>query len=101
VWLVGGADGSLNEALAIYGQITFDGNGGYSTAAQIYDTGNQQPPQPYNVTGAYSIAASGYGFLDSPLQAGDAVYGLVANGIFIGNSTENAVGYNDMFIAAP
>ena len=52
--------------------------------------------------GTYSIAASGQGFLSSPLFKGDSIYGLVnAQGIFVGSSTENQNGYNDMFIAAP
>jgi uncharacterized protein (TIGR03437 family) len=102
VWVVGGSDGSLGEAAALYGTINFDGNGNYSTSAQIYDiNGNGVTQQNYNVTGTYSIAASGYGFLDSPLVTGDFVDGLVANGIFIGSSTDNGSGYNDLFIAAP
>ena len=56
-----------------------------------------------------SIAASGYGFMSSPLASlfngssanGDVVYGLVSNGIFVGSSTENGIGYNDLMIAAP
>ncbi len=98
-WLVGANDGSLGDGVAIYGNITFDGNGNYTTSAQIFDinagVGN------YNFSGTYRIAANGYGFIDNLLVDGDSVYGLVANGIFIGSSTENAGAYSDMLIAAP
>jgi uncharacterized protein (TIGR03437 family) len=102
-------DGSLGAAIAAYGQINFDGNGNYSVSAQLYDGSSGSAPSAYNVSGTYSIAASGYGFMDSPLltyiggsaSGGDVVYGLVSNGIFIGNSTENQYGYNDLMIAAP
>jgi uncharacterized protein (TIGR03437 family) len=54
------------------------------------------------VTGTYSIAASGYGFLSNLIVSGDLVYGLVnQQGIFVGSDTETADGYNDLFIAAP
>src|SRR5262249_9497062 len=55
----------------------------------------------------YSIAASGYGFMDNTLAAalgapGDKIFILVsAQGIVIGSSTENQFGYNDLFVAAP
>lgn len=109
LWYVGDNSGNLGEALAAYGQITFDGNGNYSTTAALYDGGSGQITSNYNVTGTYSIAASGYGFMSSPLinafqgsvSGGDVVYGLVANGIFVGSSTENQIGYNDLMIAAP
>ena len=52
------------------------------------------------LTGTYSIAASGFGFLSNPLVSGASIYGLVSQqGIFVGSSTES--GYNDLFIAAP
>ena len=109
LWYVAYNDGSLGEAIAAYGQITFDGNGNYTTAASVYDAESGNVTTNYNVSGTYNIAASGYGFMDSPLlstfggsvSGGDVVYGLVSNGIFIGSSTENQIGYNDMFIAAP
>ncbi len=102
VWLIDtSGSGELGEALAIYGTINFDGNGNYSTAAQIFDTNSNPAVQNYNVSGTYSIGASGYGFINDLLEQGDAIYGLVANGIFIGSSTENQVGYNDLMIAAP
>lgn len=96
----------LSRAIALYGMIKFDGNGNYSiTAAEqaaYLDTYVGYEPVPLFATGTYSIAASGYGFITSPYIAGDVVYGLVsANGVFVGSSTENIYGYNDMLVAAP
>jgi hypothetical protein len=95
--------GSLSEADALYGTIAFNGNGTYSfTNCLLYDSGyglNTCAAFGVPTSGTYSIAASGYGFLSSPIPGG-AVYGLVSQqGIFIGSSTES--GFNDLFIAAP
>lgn len=128
VYLASDQNGDLSEAIAIYGNITFSGNGTYSiTNAIASDSSNTTyGTDPLScwlvntecaanagspVNGTYSIAASGYGFLTSPIASittsttqpnGDLVYGLVSsNGILIGSSTETASGYNDLFIAAP
>ena len=98
IWVVGFNNGDLSRGLALYGNITFDGNGNYTiSSAQLADSAQQG--LPVRTPGTYSISASGYGFLSSPLSTGDSVYGLVSRGIFIGSSTE--AGFNDMFIAAP
>jgi uncharacterized protein (TIGR03437 family) len=98
-WLVGDNAGDLGRALAIYGNISFDGNGKYTLSnTQVLDS-NVGSPQSYSTTGTYSIAASGYGFISSPISTGDSIYGLVSRGIFIGSSTESS--FNDLFIAAP
>jgi uncharacterized protein (TIGR03437 family) len=96
--------GSLSEADALYGTIAFNGNGTYSfTNCTLYDSGyglNTCAAFGVPTSGTYSIAASGYGFLSSPIPGGGAVYGLVSQqGIFIASSTES--GFNDLFIAAP
>lgn len=115
--------GDLAEAVTIYGNIQFDGNGNYSITtsdnAAIIDYSFPTYYNPYGGgtnayglftgSGTYSIAASGYGFIDSPYATGsssgstpDAIYGMVsANGIFVGSSTDNTYGYNDMMVAAP
>jgi uncharacterized protein (TIGR03437 family) len=108
LWAVGDNAGDLGEAASLFGVIQFDGNGHYTITAQIFD-GAAQSNQPANfsTSGTYSIAASGYGFISNALAAqlgasGDNVFGLVsAQGIFIGSSTENQYGYNDLLIAAP
>jgi uncharacterized protein (TIGR03437 family) len=113
LWFVGDQYGDLGDALTLYNTISFDGNGNYTiTGATIYDAYENESEQ-FSVTGTYTIAASGYGFIQSPasqfigeiigatLSTPDEIYGLVANGVFMGSATENANGYNDMFIAAP
>jgi uncharacterized protein (TIGR03437 family) len=102
--------GYLSEAVTIYGTMSFDGNGNYTIAAsngaEILDysfyEGETAAGGAFTGSGTYSIAASGYGFMTSPYATGDYVYGLVsANGVFVGSSTDNSYGYNDMMVAAP
>lgn len=98
LWLVADDAGNLGRAISIYGTINFDGNGKYTlSGAQVMDS-NVGIPQNLSASGTYSIAASGYGSLSSPISTGDSVFGLVSNGIFIGSSTEST--FNDLFIAA-
>jgi uncharacterized protein (TIGR03437 family) len=99
-YVIGSNDGSLSEAVAMYGSLTFDGKGTYTGVASFLDSGTGL--QPVNLQGTYSIAASGYGFITNPLGNGDYVYGLVnQSGIFIASDTETQNGYNDLMIAAP
>ena len=92
-----GSDGAgdISYAAALYGSITFDGNGNYTmnTPWLVDSQGNNNAQS--NLTGTYTIAASGYGSLKNPF--GDSIYGLVSNGVFVGSSTES--GFNDLFIA--
>ncbi|MGA2596890.1 MAG: IPT/TIG domain-containing protein [Bryobacteraceae bacterium] len=99
MWFIGDSSGDLADALSLYGNITFDGNGNYtiSNFNGVDEAGNSVT---VNTMGTYSIAASGYGFLSHPIATGDEIYGLVSNGIFIGSSTETVNGYNDLFIAS-
>ena len=86
---------------AVYGTVTFNGAGAYTMNATLVDIQAQQL-QSGTLSGTYSIAASGQGFLSNPISTGDFIYGMVnAQGIFVGSSTENANGYNDLLIAAP
>jgi uncharacterized protein (TIGR03437 family) len=96
---IGDEYGDFADAAALYNTISFDGNGHYTiTNAAYLDASSGS--ELYSTTGTYSIAASGFGFLSSPLVSGASVYGLVAqNGVFVGSSTES--GFNDLFIAAP
>jgi uncharacterized protein (TIGR03437 family) len=105
IWVLGDNSGNLGEGYALYGNIQFDGNGNYSiTSAQFLD-GFNQTLEPYTSSGTYAVSSAGYAYLSSPLSTNPAtsesVYGLVSNGIFIGSSTENQSGFNDLFIAAP
>ena len=95
---------SSNADVALYGSITFDGNGSYSITATTFDD-SSLTAQPYSATGTYAISASGYGYLQSNQilselgSSNPVTHGLVSNGIFVGSSTES--GINDLFIAAP
>lgn len=94
------SNGQLGDGIALFGVINFSGTGTYTGSASYvsYLEGSGTTP----LSGTYSIAASGYGFLSSPAYQGDYVFGLVNQaGIFVGSSTETANGYNDLFIGAP
>lgn len=89
-----------NDAFAAYGTMTFS-NGSYTTNAIAIED-QQGEEGAYTPSGTFSIAASGFGFINagsgSLLQS--PIYGLVgANGVFVGSSTES--GNFDIFIAAP
>ncbi|HTA41644.1 MAG TPA: hypothetical protein VK789_04300 [Bryobacteraceae bacterium] len=108
-----GIAGDINEAVATYGNITFDGNGNYSIGnGTVSDSGVGQtdPLSCYiaqtvcttgaSVAGTYSISASGFGFISNPIT-GDKIWGLVsANNVFAGSSTETTSAFSDLFIAA-
>ena len=111
-----GIIGDVSYSVALYGNISFDGNGHYTInngiVADSASPGATDPLSCYlanttcqtgaAVTGAYSISASGLGFLANPLASGDFIWGLVsANGVFAGSSTETASAYSDLFITAP
>src|SRR5579883_791818 len=113
VWFPGDQYGDLGDALTAYNTITFDGSGHYTiTNATVYDA-YQNASGSFSINGTYTIAASGYGFMDSPLtqyiaqvlgvtlSTPEQIYGLVSNGIFMGAATENTNFYNDLLIAAP
>ena len=109
-----GIVGDLGQTIAVYGNISFDGNGNYTIANGVVsdsDIGINDPLSCYlasnvcttgvPVDGSYSISASGFGFLTNPISE-DLIYGLVsANGVFAGSSTETTLAYKDLFIGAP
>ena len=100
IYSVADALGDLSREQALSGSITFDGMGGYTLSGTLLDS-NATPfsPTAYSVSGTYGISASGQGTISGPLSSTDLIYGLVANGIFIGSSTQS--NFNDLFIAAP
>ncbi len=100
VYVTGDASGALSRAISLYGTIEFDGNGAYSLSGSVVDSSaTPLAAQPYTTTGTYIISAGGHGYLSSPVSDGDSVFGVVANGIFVGSSTEGA--FSDLFVAAP
>jgi len=109
-YVLGDTSGDLSEAVTIYGNISFDGNGNYSitTASNAEGLDYSYAEQAtlasgaFTASGTYAIAASGYGYITSPYVTGDLIYGLVsANGVFVGSTTDSTAGYNDMMVAAP
>lgn len=92
-------DGSLADAYCAYGSINFDGKGNYGMTVTYFDAYGSG--QQGATKGTYTIAASGYGFLQNPIT-GDYIFGLVSQqGIFVGGDSENQNGYNDIFLAVP
>jgi hypothetical protein len=99
VYVTDSSTGALSRGIALYGNISFNGSGTYSINCLVMDSG-AGVQQTYTTSGTYSISASGYGFLSSPVSSGASIYGLVSQqGIFVGSTTES--GFNDLFIAAP
>jgi uncharacterized protein (TIGR03437 family) len=97
--------GDLGRAMNVQGEITFSGTGTYTFSGSVLDSesGSATPVTVTNETGTYAISASGEGIISAvnPDFPNDTIIGLVSHGVFIGSSTENGNGYNDMFIAAP
>src|SRR5260370_17082037 len=93
--------GDLGRAIALYGNINFADDGTYTiTGSSILDS-NVGAVQTFTASGTYSISTPGYGYISSAVTNNtDCIYGLVANGIFVGSTTETQIGYNDVFIAA-
>src|ERR1700733_11666039 len=108
MWLGGyNSANDLQEAIAVYGNIVFGGNGTYTLTAKAADAAKN------NVTsitggGTYTIGSSGYGYMSTPLQfvypqfEGDEINLLVSpSKVVAGSTTDNTTGYNDLFLAAP
>jgi uncharacterized protein (TIGR03437 family) len=97
--------GDLGEAMNVQGEITFNGSGTYTFTGTILDSAASTFPTPQAFTGSgtYVISASGEGYISAvnPDFPNDQIIGLVSHSVFIGSSTENGNGYNDLFIAAP
>jgi uncharacterized protein (TIGR03437 family) len=96
--------GSLSGAYSYYGNISFNGSGTYSITAATFVQYTSSGPQvntAATATGTYSVSASGYGFMSSPVITGVNIVFLVSNGIIVGSETENTQSVNDMFVAAP
>jgi uncharacterized protein (TIGR03437 family) len=111
-----GTYGDIENGVAVYGNISFDGKGNFSIVNGIVMDSDLGAPESLScwlqnlnsgctsispVPGIYSLSAAGFGFLTNVIT-GDQISGLVgANGVFSGSSTETNFAYNDLFIAAP
>ena len=108
MWLGGfNSANDLQEATAIYGNIVFGGNGTYTLTAKAADAA-ENTITSITGSGTYTIAASGYGYMSTPLQfvysefKGDEINLLVSpSKVVVGSTTDNNTGYNDLFVAAP
>ena len=108
MWLGGyNSANDLQEAIAVYGNIVFDGDGTYTLTAKAADAA-ENTVTSITGSGTYTIAASGYGYMSTPLQfvysqfAGDEIRLLVSpSKVVVGSTTDNNTGYNDLFLAAP
>src|ERR1700683_1214352 len=108
MWLGGfNSANDLQEAIAVYGNIVFGGNGTYTLTAKAADAA-ENTVTSITGSGTYTIASSGYGYMSTPLQfvyskfEGDKINLLVSpSKVVVGNTTDNNTGYNDLFLAAP
>jgi uncharacterized protein (TIGR03437 family) len=113
-----GFAGDITQAIAVYGNIAFDGNGNYSISgsAQVDDSSSQVGTVALScylartsctsgtaVAGTYAISSSGYGYVANPIVPADVINGLVSsqNHVFMASSTETGYSYSDVFMAAP
>src|ERR1700683_4415543 len=68
MWLGGyNSANALQEAIAVYGNIVFGGNGTYTLTAKAADA-DENTVTSITGSGTYAIAASGYGYMSTPLQ---------------------------------
>ncbi|MBS1876472.1 MAG: hypothetical protein JSU00_24870 [Acidobacteria bacterium] len=95
------SSGSIGQTTLLYGTMTFDGKGNYTVTGQKVDsTISSGTPQSFTFnSGTYGISASGFGYIDNPLFTSESVIGAVAQGVFVGSSTEGSL--NDVFVAVP
>jgi uncharacterized protein (TIGR03437 family) len=102
-YYVPGQTNDLGDTINIQGNINFSGYGTYTFTGSVLDNALSSTPQAFTTTGTYTIAASGEGYISAVDQEfpNDTISGLVAHDIFIGSSTDNLEGYNDLFICAP
>jgi hypothetical protein len=103
IYVLGDSSGDLGRAIALYGNLSFNGSGTFTmTSVTVVDSSaGALQSVASSTTGTYSISASGYGFINMPLYGGFTVNGLVSQqGIFVGSATETGQ-INDLFIAAP
>lgn len=103
-YYVPGQTNDLGETINIQGTITFNGTGAYTFNGSVLNSAvSSTKAELFTTTGTYVISASGRGYVQAIDQQfpNDRISGFVSHGVFIGSSTENAEGYNDLYIAAP
>jgi uncharacterized protein (TIGR03437 family) len=97
--------GAITTAFSDYGNISFSGSGTYTVTSGTFVQFGGGVESLTGTAGTYSVSASGFGFMSSPVLSGANVEFLLSNGILVGSQTENGAiqgGFlNDMFVAAP
>ncbi len=88
---------TLDRAVTQFGTITFDGSGNYQIQASAWDS-DTNSLNNFSLSGTYTIAASGFGFITRADRYGGIIYGGISHGVFIGSSTESQL--NNLFVAA-
>ncbi len=74
MWLGGyNSANDLQEAIALYGNIVFGGNGTYTLTAKAADAA-ENTVTSITGSGTYTIAASGYGYMSTPLQIANSQF---------------------------
>src|ERR1700733_15404573 len=74
MWLGGyNSANDLQESIAVYGNIVFSGNGTYTVTAKAADAA-ENTVTAITGSGTYTIAASGYGYMSTPLQFVDSQF---------------------------
>ena len=72
MWLGGyNSANQLHQAIAVYGSIVFGGNGAYTLTAKAAD-GAENAVTSITGSGTYTIGASGYGYMSTPLEFVDS-----------------------------
>jgi uncharacterized protein (TIGR03437 family) len=101
-------NGNATQTTASFGVITFDGAGNYTVNGTVVDTTvSGGAAKTLTATGTYAIGSNGIGYVANPLYPTDTydfIYGAVAQGVFIGSSSESGgENYilNDLFVAIP
>jgi uncharacterized protein (TIGR03437 family) len=106
IYAVGDQAGDVTDGVAVYGGITFNGNGTYSISTSqgvLYD-GSSGQVTSFSASGKYTIGANGHGFINWSIPALSVSYTikiLVSGGMLVGSATDTSYGINEMFIAAP
>jgi len=106
VYAVGDQSGDVTDGFAIYGGMTFNGNGTFSISATqgvMYD-GYYGQVSSFSINGTYTIGANGHGFINWSVPSVSVKYTikvLVSGGMIVGSATDTTLGINEVFMAAP
>jgi uncharacterized protein (TIGR03437 family) len=95
---------TFGQAEAIYGTMTFDGNGSYTFRGNRVTNIGSTPnvAQAHNVTGLYRVGANGLMEVESLIGTPRrTIYGAVGEFALVGSMTERTPQLFDLFVAVP